>query len=222
MTQSVVLVAQSYCFIKLKVVLETIYIVSRTLIFVVTVLRYPNDAINAFSIAQLASAVILCLTYYGFFYWYISKLSIIKKGTIAKNSIFADMNDFPFTSVTDFFPGIMENNERILNTDLCVLTMSFAKQSIIKQVLTEGERYVMTVSPVLTFSQQSMYDIVNNLGSLAARFIFRPIEESAYFYFTQMIKRDELLDKQDQVINLISIEFDLIFFFFLEKYFRIC
>lgn len=48
--------------------------------------------------------------------------------------------------------------------------MSFVKQSVIKQVLTEGERYVMTISPVLTFSQQSIYDIVNNLGSLAARY----------------------------------------------------
>lgn len=30
------------------------------------------------------------------------------------------------------------------------------------------------------------------------RFIFRPIEESAYFYFTQMIKRDVPVEKQDQ------------------------
>ncbi|EFA07754.1 Protein RFT1 homolog-like Protein [Tribolium castaneum] len=198
MTQSVVLVAQSYCFVKLKVVLETIYIVSRTVIFVCTVVKHPNDAINAFSIAQLGSAVILCLSYYGFFFWYIRRLNLVKKGTTVKSSLFTDMNDFPFSSIMEFFPGIMENGERILNQDLCLLTISFAKQSIIKQILTEGERYVMTVSPVLTFSQQSMYDIVNNLGSLAARFIFRPIEESAYFYFTQMIKRDEPVDKQDQ------------------------
>lgn len=79
-----------------------------------------------------------------------------------------------------------------------MLTVSFVKQSVIKQILTEGERYVMTISPVLTFSQQSMYDIVNNLGSLAARFIFRPIEESAYFYFTQMILRDEDIEYQDE------------------------
>lgn len=47
--------------------------------------------------------------------------------------------------------------------------MSFARQSIVKQILTEGEKYVMTISPVMTFTQQAMYDIVNNLGSLAAR-----------------------------------------------------
>ncbi|XP_063916164.1 protein RFT1 homolog [Zophobas morio] len=198
MTQSVVLVAQSFLFVKLKVVIETIYIVSRTIIFVYLVIGSPNQAINAFSCAQVASAIILCLLYYGYFIWYIYRLNNIKSGTSVSTKNFSDMDDFPFTSITEFFPGMMENYERFLNRDLCVLTISFAKQSIIKQVLTEGERYVMTVSPVMSFSQQSMYDIVNNLGSLAARFIFRPIEESAYFYFTQMIKRDEAVAKQNQ------------------------
>lgn len=190
MTQSVILVAQSYCFVKLKVIFETIYIVSRTIIFVCFVSKYPGEAIHAFSIAQISSVVILCLLYYGFFYWYIKKLNYSKP---------KDMTDFRFTSVKDFFPGVMSNQDTVLNKDLCLLTVSFAKQSVIKQILTEGERYVMTISPVLSFSQQSVYDIVNNLGSLAARFIFRPIEESAYFYFTQMIRRDVPLSKQNQV-----------------------
>lgn len=42
---------------------------------------------------------------------------------------------------------------------------------------------------------------MNNLGSLAARFIFRPIEESGYFYFTQMIKRDKQINEQNSVCN---------------------
>lgn len=46
---------------------------------------------------------------------------------------------------------------------------------------------------------QGSYDIVNNLGSLAARFIFRPIEDSAYFYFTQTIERDNSLNNQHPV-----------------------
>lgn len=33
---------------------------------------------------------------------------------------------------------------------------------------------------------------------LFVRFVFRPIEESAYFYFTQMIKRAQPVEKQDQ------------------------
>lgn len=46
---------------------------------------------------------------------------------------------------------------------------------------------------------------MNNLGSLAARFIFRPIEDSGYFYFTQMVKRDQSLSDQNPVSS-ISIE----------------
>lgn len=205
MTQCVVLVAQSFCFVKLKIVIETLYIIFRTLIFVYLVLNSPKNAINAFSIAQITSAILLCILYYGFFSWYISKLNrlkteenLVNMNENLKRKLFSDMHDFPFQTIYDFFPGIMENDERILNRELCLLTISFAKQSIVKQVLTEGEKYVMTISPVLTFSQQSMYDIVNNLGSLAARFIFRPIEESAYFYFTQMIKRDVPLALQDR------------------------
>lgn len=56
----------------------------------------------------------------------------------------------------------------------------------------------MSISPILTFHQQATYDIVNNLGSLAARFVFRPIEENSYFYFTQTLKRDIPLAKQDK------------------------
>lgn len=200
-TQSIVLVGQSFCFIRLKVVLETIYIISRTIIFVVLVVKYPHKAINAFSIAQVSSSIIYCISHYGFFYWYIRRLNDYqkhRKGPSEFKSIFSDMQDFPFTSIFDFLPGFMDNKEHLLNKNLCVLTVSFFKQSVVKQVLTEGERYVMTISPVLTFSQQSMYDIVNNLGSLAARFIFRPIEESSYFYFTQMVKRDEPILKQNQ------------------------
>lgn len=57
----------------------------------------------------------------------------------------------------------------------------------------------MTLFSVLTFSEQGVYDIVNNLGSLAARFLFRPVEESAYFYFSQMVARDTTIQEQNQV-----------------------
>ncbi|XP_018326501.1 protein RFT1 homolog [Agrilus planipennis] len=260
-SQSLVIVAQSYCFVRLKVVIDTVYIIIRTVIFVVLVLRYPNSPLNAFSLAQLFSSLAFTLLYYGFFYWYIKKLNVYKKENgkkevtsddeeedikekdnclisncnnenkgnpennkleaktfldgkslieeenlidsrikkdLPKSALFNDMHDFPFTSILDFFPGFMENWEKPLNPSLCILAVSFFKQCIVKQILTEGERYVMTISPVLTFSQQSMYDIVNNLGSLAARFLFRPIEESAYFYFTQMVKRDVAISEQQK------------------------
>lgn len=167
-----------------QVVFDAIYILFRTAVFVFLVVKNPKQAINAFSIAQIASAVLYSMLYYAYFTWYIHKLNkrrlLLKRredGNIADSDIktkdiFADMHDFPFKSIYEMFPGFMENVDKPLNKNLCVLTVSFAKQCVIKQVLTEGERYVMTISPLLTFSEQSMYDIVNNLGSLAARFVF--------------------------------------------------
>ena len=43
-----------------------------------------------------------------------------------------------------------------------------------------------------------IYDVINNLGSLAARFIFQPIEESFYVYFASTLVRGEPVEKQDQ------------------------
>lgn len=60
--------------------------------------------------------------------------------------------------------------------------------------LTEGERYMMTFFDLLTFTEQGIYDVVANLGSLAARLIFRNVEDSAYFYFSQTVKRDNKPD----------------------------
>lgn len=81
--------------------------------------------------------------------------------------------------------------------------MSFMKQGILKQILTEGERYVMTLCSILSFNEQGVFDVVNNLGSLAARFLFRPIENSAYFYFSQLVSRDTSIKDQNKVMGVL-------------------
>lgn len=100
----------------------------------------------------------------------------------------------------------------LFDENLQTLVWSFFKQGILKHMLTEGEKYVMSISPILTFPQQATYDIVNNLGSLAARFVFRPIEENSYFYFTQTLSRDGALAKQpsDKVEQACSVLYNLL------------
>ena len=44
-----------------------------------------------------------------------------------------------------------------------------------------------------------VYDVINNLGSLAARFIFQPIEESFYVFFASTLYRGEPADRQKKV-----------------------
>jgi len=55
----------------------------------------------------------------------------------------------------------------------------------------------MTLFDILSFAEQGIYDVVNNLGSLAARFILRPVEDSSYQIFAQLAKRDVLVANQD-------------------------
>ena len=57
----------------------------------------------------------------------------------------------------------------------------------------------MTVFGVLTFAQQGVYDIISNLGSLVARFIFLPIEESFYIFFARTLYRGEPATRQREV-----------------------
>lgn len=87
----------------------------------------------------------------------------------------------------------------LVDRTLARLTWSFFKQSFLKQILTEGERYVMTFLNVLSFGDQGVYDIINNLGSMVARFIFLPIEESFYIFFAKVLERGCDVRRQKQV-----------------------
>ncbi|XP_044880742.1 protein RFT1 homolog isoform X2 [Mauremys mutica] len=112
----------------------------------------------------------------------------------------ATKKSFPVSRMTDLLPNLIED-QTVVDWKEARLTWSFFKQSFLKQMLTEGERYVMTFLNVLNFGDQGVYDIVNNLGSLVARFIFLPIEESFYIFFAKVLERgtDVKLQKQDDI-----------------------
>lgn len=102
---------------------------------------------------------------------------------------------------------------RHLDVDSLNLSFSFVSQTFLKQFLTEGERYIMTFFNVISLSEQGIYDVINNLGSLAARLIFRPIEDSGYTLFSQTVTRTELLDirkfyrVQENLLFLVKVMF---------------
>jgi oligosaccharide translocation protein RFT1 len=76
--------------------------------------------------------------------------------------------------------------------------LGFLKNSTLKQILTEGEKFVMTLFNVISFSEQGVYDVINNIGSLPARLIFQPIEESGFLLFSQKINRQKTANEQNQ------------------------
>ena len=83
-----------------------------------------------------------------------------------------------------------------LNDNAATLSFLLCKLLIL---IPPGERYVMTLLNVLSFSDQGIYDAISNLGALAARFIFLPIEESGYLFFAQILKRGHNFAHQDKV-----------------------
>ncbi|XP_066520508.1 man(5)GlcNAc(2)-PP-dolichol translocation protein RFT1 isoform X2 [Hoplias malabaricus] len=163
--------AQAHMLIRLKVIAESLAMIAKCLVTVVMVVSAPKWGLYIFSAAQCVYAGFLLLCYFVYFLRFLGSADAKKKA-------------FPLHHVSQLLPTRIKG-QPIINWKLATLTWSFFKQSFLKQILTEGERYVMTFLNVLNFGDQGVYDIVNNLGSMVARFLFLPIEESFYVFFAK-------------------------------------
>lgn len=167
--------AHTHMLVRLKVIAESLAIIAKCLVTVLMVVSAPQWGLYIFSAAQCVYAGFLCLCYIVYFMHFLGSEEAEKKL-------------FPLHHISDFLPT-RTNNQPLIDWKLATLTWSFFKQSFLKQILTEGERYVMTFLNVLNFGDQGVYDIVNNLGSMVARFLFMPIEESFYVFFAKVLER---------------------------------
>ncbi|KAG8178456.1 hypothetical protein JTE90_026555 [Oedothorax gibbosus] len=189
LAEPVYVFSQSSHFVKLKVVLEGLMLTVRSISMVICLSIWPNQAIYCFCFSQIFSSIVYTLSFYAYFEYYLNS----KEQKTAPLLI---------TSLRDVFPKFSKYFVAI--GDL-YLIWSFFKQTLLKQLLTEGERYLMTFFSILTFAEQGLYDVVNNLGSLAARFIFLPVEDSAYLLFTQLLSRDKTSNPQENVSLCLTI-----------------
>ncbi|KAM3915243.1 man(5)GlcNAc(2)-PP-dolichol translocation protein RFT1 [Leptodactylus fuscus] len=174
--------AQAHLFVRLKVIAESLAIIVRCSVTVVLVLIWPHWGLLIFSLAQVLYTSLLSLCYILYFAKFLGSREAEKKS-------------FPLHSMMEFLPRYSVSQD-FLDWKQAWLAWSFFKQSFLKQILTEGERYVMTFLNVLSFGDQGVYDIVNNLGSLVARFVFLPIEESFYVYFSKVLERGKNVKSQ--------------------------
>ncbi|XP_053456849.1 protein RFT1 homolog [Nycticebus coucang] len=180
--------AQAHMFVKLKVIAESLSVILKSVLTAFLVLWLPHWGLYIFSLAQLLYTTILVLCYVIYF------TKLLGSPVSTKQQI------LPVSRIADLLPNVTRSGA-FLNWKEAKLTWSFFKQSFLKQFLTEGERYVMTFLNVLNFGDQGVYDIVNNLGSLVARLIFQPVEESFYVFFAKVLERekDATLQKQEDV-----------------------
>ncbi|GIY11016.1 protein RFT1 homolog [Caerostris extrusa] len=156
--------SQSSHFVKLKVVMEGTMLTIRSVCMVLCLSRWPKQAMYCFCFSQALSSIVYTFSFYGYFEYYLKS----QQQKICPLLI---------TSLHDTLPKFTN--------------MEFFKQTLLKQLLTEGERYLMSFFTLLSFAEQGLYDVVNNLGSLAARFVLLPIEDSSYLLFTQILTRDK-------------------------------
>eukprot|EP00750_Incisomonas_marina_P012751 INCI17150.1.p1 GENE.INCI17150.1~~INCI17150.1.p1 ORF type:complete len:615 (+),score=86.14 INCI17150.1:267-2111(+) len=163
------------------VVVEGIAILVRAGVTVGLAVLQPGLGIVAFGLGQLAFSATLCVAYFSYF--------VFRRG-IPIADLFPS---YPKLSGPSATPGDhpKANNPSLLPPGSVPLALSLFKQSALKQFLTEGERFLMTIVANINFEAQGVYDVVCNLGALAARFVFKPVEESYYVFFAKIISRDD-------------------------------
>ncbi|MEE6519978.1 hypothetical protein FKM82_017748 [Ascaphus truei] len=162
--------AQSHLLVRLKVLAESLAMISRCCVTVLLVLVYPQWGLVIFSVAQVLYTSLLALAYVVYFAGFLGSPE-------------AETKSFPLRKMTEFLPQYSASQ------DVHLICNPFGLSLAELPRLDTGERYVMTFLNVLSFGDQGVYDIVNNLGSLVARFIFLPIEESFYVFFAKVLER---------------------------------
>lgn len=173
------IVGQAHLFVKLRALSVGISELVKCVCTVILIKRYPHLGLINFSIAQVLYALVYTGLYYGFFYYYVKQPK--------KN------DDFVFQEPRDFFPKPVKDKEAV-DERLLGLAWSFSKQSVLKQLLTEGEKYVMTVFGVLSFGDQGIYDVIDNTGMF-----FKELDDSLQYFFYPALERGKPLHKQSQV-----------------------
>lgn len=68
--------------------------------------------------------------------------------------------------MAEFLPNLRRFR---IDLERWTLSVSFFKQGFLKQMLTEGEKYMFTWFSLMTLSEQGVYDRIANLGSIPAR-----------------------------------------------------
>ncbi|XP_075403635.1 man(5)GlcNAc(2)-PP-dolichol translocation protein RFT1 isoform X3 [Tenrec ecaudatus] len=133
--------AQAHLFVRLKVTAESLAVILKSTLTACLVLCWPHWGLSIFSLAQLSYAVVLLLCY------------VIYFAKLLGSPESAQQHSLPVSRMMDVLPSVTGRGA-FVNRDEAKLTWSFFKQSFLKQILTEGERYVMTFLNVLNFGDQ--------------------------------------------------------------------
>ena len=105
---------------------------------------------------------------------------------------------FYFFTLRRFQSDSINVSPKAENVQVSLSVLTF--QQYLKQALTEAQGYLMTFTTALSPSEQGVFDTVNSLASLPARFLFQPIEKSAFQFCTHCDASDPNFDTKLQLI----------------------
>ncbi|KAK7690222.1 hypothetical protein QCA50_006875 [Cerrena zonata] len=88
----------------------------------------------------------------------------------------------------------LSTKTQYFDTPLFKLSAAMTVQSVVKHFLTEGDKFV--VSQLSPLSDQGGYAIASNYGSLVARIIFQPIEETSRVFFSKALSTTSDIPKE--------------------------
>lgn len=172
--------AQNDVRVDLRVKAEGIAVIMKTLItFVILVTGSANVALLAFAAGQAAYSLALLGTY---------------------------MRDYKQPPL--FWPHkvVLEvhgkTETRYFDPGLLHLSAAMSGQSVVKHFLTEGDKFL--VSRLSPLADQGGYAIASNYGSLAARIVFQPIEETSRLFFSKTLSSSKDMESLRVAANVLS------------------
>ncbi|KRZ78933.1 Protein RFT1 -like protein [Trichinella papuae] len=186
------IIAQNLKQFHVKMTFEAIQMIIRQFFSLLLVYFFPNLSLLAFAFGMIVSSSAYAVLYYLYF------LNGFYKPKDRQ------VNEPHEQNAVSVFPQFSKG----FDSETLTLVYGFWKHGMIKQFLTEGERYVMTFFNLLNFRDQGVFDVVSNLGSLVARIVLAPLEENAYIYFSQHLIRgmpEEFAIVHDTFSNLLKL-----------------
>ncbi|CCH46892.1 Oligosaccharide translocation protein RFT1 [Wickerhamomyces ciferrii] len=140
----------------------------------------PVDGIPilAFSIGKLSHSLVLLISYYMDFRSYKSITPTASKLSLSITKIHNNENYYIF-------------DKEAINHFIKIFF-----QLCFKHLLTEGDKLV--INQFCTIEEQGIYSLISNYGSLLARLIFAPVEESLRNFLTRLL----LTNKSSKNLNL--------------------
>ncbi|CAK4691770.1 unnamed protein product [Aphanomyces euteiches] len=168
-TEPFYILAHSSLLFQLRVQAQGWGFFAKAVVQVIAVL-YFHLGMLAFGLSQVAYAVVHGWIYVNYF--------MLQLG----------VPSFPLGSWRDFFPHVLGASRVGTSRALLQLWTTLTLQSILKYFLTEGDKLVL--SAFEASQQQGEYAIAFNIGSLAPRLVFLPLEDASKAMFSKLLASD--------------------------------